>query len=63
MMEMKYAFCKILPKYEFTLGENMKYPVQFRKSGAPLLAPEGGILLNVKQIDDWEKRKDNNYHI
>ncbi|XP_054273744.1 probable cytochrome P450 6a14 [Macrosteles quadrilineatus] len=52
MMEMKYAFCKILPKYEFTLGENMKYPVQFRKSGAPLLAPEGGILLNVKQIDD-----------
>jgi len=51
MMEMKYGFCKILPKYEFTVGEQTKYPVEFRKSGAPLLAPEGGIWLNVQKID------------
>uniref|UniRef100_A0A1B6EZI3 Cytochrome P450 n=2 Tax=Cuerna arida TaxID=1464854 RepID=A0A1B6EZI3_9HEMI len=48
MMEMKFAFCKILPKFEFTLTDQMVYPVVFKK-GSNLLAPEDGIWLNVRR--------------
>jgi len=47
MMEMKYAFCKIIPKYLFSLSDKMEYPVKFKRGGAPLLAPHNGIWLHV----------------
>uniref|UniRef100_A0A1B6KMA9 Cytochrome P450 n=1 Tax=Graphocephala atropunctata TaxID=36148 RepID=A0A1B6KMA9_9HEMI len=50
MMEMKFAFCKIMPKFEFTLSDRMVFPVEFKK-GSPLLAPEDGIWLNVRRRD------------
>lgn len=49
MLEMKFAFCKILPKYQFTMSDKMKYPVTF-KAGGPLLAPEDGIWLNIEKV-------------
>lgn len=48
LMEMKYAFCKIIPKCEFTLSEKTKYPIKFKR-GVPLLAPEDGIWLNISE--------------
>lgn len=49
MLEMKFAFCKILPQYQFTMSDKMKYPVAF-KAGGPLLAPEDGIWLNIEKV-------------
>lgn len=46
MMEMKIAFCKILPRYEFHMTNKMNYPIQFDKR-APLLTPQDGIWLKI----------------
>uniref|UniRef100_A0A1B6L6W5 Cytochrome P450 n=1 Tax=Graphocephala atropunctata TaxID=36148 RepID=A0A1B6L6W5_9HEMI len=48
MIEMKFALCKIMPKFEFTLSNRTAYPIRFKK-GVPLLGPEDGVWLNISR--------------